>query len=353
MKNRALGTLLGVAVGDALGTTLEFTRPPCDDFPTKLTGPLTDIVGGGPFVVAPGQVTDDTQMAVALATSLMEKNGFDPEDIAARYKEWRTSAFDIGGQTSSAISAQSWMPDGEKRYAGYKSWSSGRNSAGNGSLMRTAPIGVFFAYDAKKRTEASVVDSAITHADPRCMLACAAYNWATARAIRGAKSVYQLFSSAEQGIEAGADFIRKHDVMKTWFSEDELNNARRDLYSDLAAADREVPEGMMQMLHGSAGFVRTAFRYAFWSLRNAKNYEEAIIDVVNRGGDADTNGAIVGGLLGAWFGTESIPETWVGKVTNALSEADENKTGKQAHGSVWWTTYHPRLFLDLKPQVAN
>lgn len=357
MNNRALGALLGVAVGDALGTTLEFSRPTCPDFPTKMTGPLTTIRGGGPFAVAVGQVTDDTQMAVALATSLIENNGFNPEDIADRYAEWRQYAFDIGGQTSSAISSQASMPEGELRYAGYHSWSRGRHSAGNGSLMRTAPIGVFFAYNSAMRTEASIVDSAITHADPRCMLACAAYNWAIARAVRGSKATYQLFSSAEMGIEAGLKFIKEHPVMKTWYSEKELNDARRDLYGDLVAADQSSPPEMMQMLHASAGFVRTAFRYAFWAVRNATNYREAIIDVVNRGGDSDTNGAIVGGLLGAWFGTNQetgVPEEWVGTVMNALGDEVAQDMGtRRGHDSVWWTTYHPRFLVKLKPQVAN
>src|SRR5215831_20818377 len=106
-------------------------------------GPHRDITGGGPFHVLPGQVTDDTQMACCLAASLLERGEFDPADVARRYVEWRQHAFDIGALTKSALK---FLASGASPTdSGREAWlASGRQSAGNGSLMRTAPIGVYF-----------------------------------------------------------------------------------------------------------------------------------------------------------------------------------------------------------------
>lgn len=342
-NDKALGALLGLAVGDALGTTLEFSRPQAavtTGFPAKMTGPLTDVVGGGPFNVAVGQTTDDTQMATALAASLAEHKGYNPSDVARRYQIWRANAFDIGGQTSSGIGRIPATSKGEEYQAGYLSWCTGRDSAGNGSLMRTAPIGVYFADNAEERTRVSVLDSMMTHADPRCLLACAAYNWSIACAIRTENATAgQLFRAAGAGIEAALSFIRA--TFPTYYKETELEGAREDLYTDLEAGLDDDPKLFgcgSPCIHGSAGFVRTAFRYAYWSLRHATAYDEAIIDVVNRGGDADTNGAIVGGLLGAYFGEQGIPQLWRDKVLTALSDRPS---------SPWWRLFHPRFFLTL------
>ncbi|HEY5950942.1 MAG TPA: ADP-ribosylglycohydrolase family protein, partial [Kofleriaceae bacterium] len=179
-----VGPLLGMAVGDALGTTYEFERPDQADYPTLATGPATDVVGGGPFDLKAGQITDDTQMAVCLARSLTERRAIDMLDIATRYVGWYQHAFDVGNQTGAALRA---IEQGTSvGSAGRKVWhDSGRRAAGNGSLMRCTPIGVFYAASVKHGklgvlVEASLTDSLITHADPRCAIACAAFNAAIA-----------------------------------------------------------------------------------------------------------------------------------------------------------------------------
>lgn len=351
-NDRARGALLGLAVGDALGTTLEFSRPPgalSTRFPAKMTGPLTRIVGAGPFNVDEGQVTDDTQMASALARSLAFREGYNPADVAVRYKLWRSKAFDCGGQTGSSISQLANVTPGREYEAGHLRWRQSRSAAGNGSLMRTVPIGVYFADNAPERTRASILDSAMTHADPRCMLACAAYNWAVARSISSveAPTVSMMFTAAEAGIEAGVEYIETH--LPDWFTPAELQDARTALYTDLTCAMQDDP-GLLATtgpkddheddldMHGSQGFVRVGFRYAFWALAHAENYSEAIIDVVNRGGDSDTNGAIVGGLLGSFFGASGIPEIWRNQVLTAMHEKPV---------SVWWRIFHPRFLLSV------
>lgn len=347
MISRARGALLGLACGDALGTTLEFTHPiGMPKYPTLATGPLTEIQGGGPFRVEPGQVTDDTMMACALAASLAAGQGaaLNPKDVAERYAEWQRHTFDIGGQTSGSIRAfvrhQNPLTCGE----GY--WDQGgRRAAGNGSLMRTAPIGVFFADEDAMRLEASILDSAITHFDPKCLLACAAYNAAVAAGVRGERRKHgaspgTMFGAADRELDRARSFC--WDRWPCW--RNEIDNAYGALLDDLSHALDRDPNlyGKEVNLLSTQGYVRVAFRLSFWYLMNGSSFRESLIDVVNRGGDSDTNGAIVGGLLGAYYGEWSIPESWREKVLGALQN--------QAPGPLR-DTYHPKVLLamlDLK-----
>jgi hypothetical protein len=181
-NSAAEGALLGLAVGDAFGTTLEFTSPPYASFAERVAGPHRDITGGGPFDVVPGQVTDDTAMAICIVRSFLASSGWDASDVAARYVAWSRVTFDIGVQTRETLRrVQSGTPSLE---AGLAHWrEGGRRAAGNGSLMRTAPNAVLFV-DTSDRRRATIEDSLITHADPRCLLACAAFDAAIAAAIR-------------------------------------------------------------------------------------------------------------------------------------------------------------------------
>src|SRR5688572_4339439 len=201
-RDKLRGALLGLAVGDALGTTLEFTTPEAPAFPRLTTGPHTSITGGGPFAVAAGQITDDTQMAVCLATSLVQKGRYEVQHVARSYVRWRPHAFDIGQLTASAIDRIAAGEDPLR--AGRAAWeASGRRSAGNGSLMRTAPIAVRYCSDPEARRVASLTDSGITHADPRCQIACAAFNAALASAVTSAP-IASIFSAAHDELDAAS-----------------------------------------------------------------------------------------------------------------------------------------------------
>src|SRR5262249_8781188 len=155
-NDRARGALLGLAVGDALGTTYEFAVLEQPAHPVLARGPATDVVGGGPFDLAPGQITDDTQLAVCLARSLAACGRLDVEEVAGRYIAWSAHAFDTGNQTGAAI--RELRHGASPAVAGIYTWrGSERRSAGNGSLMRTAPIAV--AYAARPIEE--LIDAAI------------------------------------------------------------------------------------------------------------------------------------------------------------------------------------------------
>jgi len=315
-RNRARGALLGLAVGDALGTTLEFEALEAPAFPTLAAGPHREMVGAGAFSIQPGQVTDDTQMASCLAASLREHGAFLVDDVARRYVAWMDDAFDIGSQTAASLKLIARGED--PRSAGELVWERrGREAAGNGSLMRTAPIGVFFAEDRDALRRAAREDSAITHFDPRCREACVAFNAAIAAALSGA--------GAPEAWEAARAEV-----------------SRADLASDLDAA-RAADPGLYRdelHLHRHQGFVRVAFRLAFWELLHAPSFEAALVDVVNRGGDADTNGAVAGALLGATHGEDAIPEAWGRAVLHALQDGPP---------SALRDTYHPRVLLGLVP----
>ena len=339
LSSRSRGALLGLAVGDALGTTNEFRKLSAPPFPTLIDGPHTDMRGAGPFSLKPGQVTDDTQMACCIGAILKSLHRYDVVEVAKAYAAWRPLAFDVGNQTAEAIAAfaSGVAPDAAGRGVWLKS---GKQAAGNGSLMRTAPIGVFFAKDKAARVQASLDDSAITHFDPRCQLACVALNGSIAAALTSMKppTPDELVSAASLDLALAGSLLGRSapDYVV------QVKDATGWLRDDLALAKTDDPRlyGPEMHLLNQAGFVRVAFRLAYWELFHAKSFEAALLDVVNRGGDADTNGAITGALLGATYGEEQIPERWRTPVLEALS------TGR---GGPFWDVYHPRHLLTLVP----
>ncbi len=336
MNDRARGALLGLAVGDALGTTYEFAHPEQVDYPRLATGPANDVVGGGPFGLPPGAITDNTQLAVCLARSLAERGVLDPDDVGRRFVAWVREAFDIGNQTRWSLDR---IAAGESALtAGRAVWrASERRAAGNGSLMRTAPIGVAYAHrPLDDLVAAAITESAITHADPRCMLACAAFDAAIASAITTDNAAAML-PAAERGLRRGAEVLRA-----TWTDADELaclEQAVIDLEGDLAAAHEETPgvDRPAHHLHRTGGFVRVALRLAVWHLAHTPSWRDALVDVASRGGDADTNAAIVGALLGARDGASAIPEAWRLRVLSA----------RQPGSDAWSDAHHPRHLLAL------
>jgi len=353
---------MGQAVGDALGTTLEFRHLPHQPW-GAFKAPYRPLEGKGPFGLDPGQVTDDTQLAVALACSLMERKRIDPVDLMDRYAAWRHGAFDVGGQTSGAISSyeaahkgRGILKDQAAVTAGRQSWAGGgRRSAGNGSLMRTSPLAVFMAgQGAQALRWAAREESATTHADPRCMIACAAFDSAIAYALTHPHATREsmLIAASFAIADSRADMLDqiKDDI----FTKEEIETAAAQLDLDLCMALEPDPllydeqlwekDDMLKRvttsldMHGSQGFVRVAFRLAFWELMHAPTFQAGLIDCVDRGGDSDTNGAIAGALLGSWFGEKAIPAEWCSQVMSALKDKPDSR---------WWMTYHPRLMMEM------
>jgi ADP-ribosylglycohydrolase len=330
----ARGCLLGLAVGDALGTSLAFEPIDAPRFPALATGPHREVTGGGPFGLRPGQVTDDTQMAICIADSLLARRALDVADLRARYVAWMGTAFDIGNQTSATLRAEAASPE-EALGASRGHWVRlQRSPAGNGSLMRTAPLAVAFHADRERLIDAALTESAITHFDPRCRLACAAFDASLALAMTGPTRPAAMVDEARRAIAIGRERLFAGSVDD---DAEPIRAAAVALNDDLAQAEKDDPDLYGEIHIGrTQGFVRVAFRLAYWELLHASSYEEALVDVVNRGGDADTNGAITGALLGAYRGEAAIPARWRETVLAA--------PGQEA--------YSPRRLLELATPTA-
>lgn len=278
VRDRARGSLLGLAVGDALGTTLEFTAK--DSYQ-----PLTTLVGGGPFRLKAGEWTDDTSMALALATSLVAKGGLEEADLMERFCAWAERGeyshngrcFDIGLTVRGAL-------DRFRRNGNPVAGSRDPNSAGNGSLMRLAPVAILHAFDDQGRADVARRQSATTHGADEAVEACAAYAELVAEAIRGRAKDEVL-------------------VPRHGWSPDRIARAMR--METLGWERRQV--------RGS-GYVVHSLEAALWAVGQASDFRQAVLLAANLGEDADTTAAIAGQLAGALWGASGIPDDWLAKL---------------------------------------
>lgn len=296
--SRAQGCLLGQFVGDALGGQVEFRSAQhiAEEFPSG----VLDLSDEGRWRTFAGQATDDSELALMLARTLVQTERFDPEAIVTAYLHWITSRpFDQGGTITAALSAGAVGIDGPHERLGRVIAAASRESQANGSLMRVSPLGVFGAADPAHAAELASHDSALTHPHPLCRDACAVYVRAIAEVI-----------------------ARGGDGEAAWgYAMDEARKPGRDpAVADMldVARDRRPSEYYAQM-----GWVRIAFHNAFFQVLHAPSLEEGIVDTVGRGGDTDTNAAIAGALLGAVHGREALPLRWRRRVLSCrpLAEA--------------------------------
>jgi ADP-ribosyl-[dinitrogen reductase] hydrolase len=275
LRDRAIGSVLGLAVGDALGTTLEFSRR--DQYPL-----LTDIVGGGPFELKPGEWTDDTATALAFAESLLSCRGLDEADLMNRLLDWfqtgafscTGSCFDIGNTTRDAL--MRFKETGDPI-----SGSTSVHSAGNGSLMRLSPAAVRNFHDRACLAEIARRQSVVTHGAVEAVDACIAFADVLADAIIGTPKAELLEPRSRNVAPAVADII--------------------------AGSWRDKSRDEIQ----STGYVVHSLEAAIWSVGKSGSFEEAVILAANLADDADTVAAITGQLAGAIWGAASIPDRWL------------------------------------------
>jgi ADP-ribosyl-[dinitrogen reductase] hydrolase len=274
-EDRAVGALLGLAVGDAIGTTLEFR--PRDTYP-----PLTDMIGGGSFNRKPGEWTDDTAMALALTESLLAHPEFDGRDLLNRFVDWwHNGAYscvgvcdDIGVTTRDALAR--WLRTGDP-HAG----STDPQTAGNGSLMRLAPVSIRFWRDRQKLRDVAARQSKTTHGAPEAVDACVVFAEILADAIEGRPKVELL--RPRHGPYAGAIGAI---AVGSW------RDRERDQIS-------------------SSGYVAHSLEAALWCVGNTSDFAGAVFLAANLGDDADTTAAITGQLAGALYGASAIPPQFV------------------------------------------
>jgi ADP-ribosylglycohydrolase len=289
-RERYRGALLGLAAGDALGTTLEFKHP-------GTFTPLTDMIGGGPFHLKPGEWTDDTSMALCLAESLIEKRGFDAKDQMDRYCSWYKRGhlsstgrcFDIGNTVRDALETY-------RRTGNPFSGSESPHAAGNGSLMRLAPVPLFFASNPKHAIHQSGESSRTTHGTKAAVDACRYFAGLIVGALRSKPKSTLLSPYFYPGDEP--DFWNENGMDPKIAAIAEGSFKRKD-----------PPE-----VRG-AGYVVDSLEAALWAFDRSNSFREGALLAVNLGDDADTTGAIYGQIAGAFYGAEQIPLEWRAKLT--------------------------------------
>jgi ADP-ribosyl-[dinitrogen reductase] hydrolase len=282
------GAMLGLAAGDAVGTAVEFTAP-------GSFSPVTEMTGGGPFGLRPGEWTDDTSMALCLAESLIERGEFDPRDQMERYLRWwrdghlasNGRCFDIGTTVSAALRRfeQTGQP-----FAG----ATHPEAAANGSIMRLAPVPLAYAGDLKQAIDYSAQSSRTTHAAARPVDACRYLGALIASSVQGA--------AKEELLD---DAFWRWGPLDPQIEEIALGSYKR----------KQPPE-----IRGS-GFVVHTLEAALWALWSTDDFRGGCLAVVNLGEDADTTGAVYGQLAGAIYGVDGIPAEWRERL--ALSETIE------------------------------
>jgi len=273
---RAQGCLLGQVIGDSLGSLVELKT--ADEIARLFPGGVRELADGGVHHTIAGQPTDDSEMALALARCLVAEKEFLPDKVLDAYREWMTTRpMDIGSTT-------------ERGLLGLHA----SDSESNGSLMRVSPLGVWAAGDPARAAEMARLDSALTHKNPVCVEACAAYAAAIAVGIAGEGTVESRRSAM---IEAALAHSR--------------GRAREALERGGLPADY-----MTRM-----GWVLIALQNAFHHLRSS-GFEEALVATVCAGGDTDTNATVCGALLGAAHGRQAIPSRWILPVLACRSTVD-------------------------------
>lgn len=294
LRDRARGCLLGQFIGDSLGSLVEFQS--AEQISAHYPDGVRELADGGTWNLIAGQPTDDSQMAMMLIRSLLRRGTFDSADVMRSYVHWySTGPFDIGSTCAQALSGVGHNTD----------------SQANGALMRVCPLGVFGAREevgAQQAAEFARADAQLTHPNPVCVDANAAFVTALVCGIRG--------GSTQQIVKAMEEAARTQAVLR----------------AIEAGRDGDVSEFSMHM-----GWVLLALSIAVRQLTHYRNPVDALVDAIGMGGDTDTNGAITGALLGAAYGANAWPKQWVSGVLQCQPE--EGRPGVvHPLGREFWAT---------------
>lgn len=278
LRDRCRATLVALACGDALGATVEFE--PRERILKRYPGGFREILGGGPFRVGLGETTDDTAMALCIARGLAESATYNPDAVVREFVDWfHSDPKDIGKTTRHALhlldDGMAWEQAGTET-----SRARAEGGAGNGSVMRSAPVALRYQGDPDMLVRVSIETAHMTHADPRCTWAAVAVNQAIVHLLHGGGSAGML-DAARAGI------------------------GQPEVLSAIAAVPT-LERG--EVLAG--GYVIETMTAAFWCLLTQPSLEDAIVEAVMLGGDTDTTAAVVGALAGAHWGMDAIPARW-------------------------------------------
>ncbi len=305
--SRAQGCWLGQLAGDALGSLVEFRSP--DDIRRQYPDGVRALADGGTWNTLAGQPTDDSEMALALARTLVRDGQYDAPTVRVAYVDWlQSDPFDRGGTVTAGLSGQP-----------------STTSQANGALMRISPLGIFCARrDPDQAAAWAQADARLTHPHPVCVQANALFAVAIAHAIRtgcDGATLYQLFLERAAEVPVAAPLLA---VIR-------------------AAASAPPADYVHQQ-----GWVLIALHNALWQLLQATTLEAGVVDTVMQGGDTDTNAAIAGALLGAVHGREAVPAQWVDRVLNCRPKAGDPRVQRPRPERFW-----PVDALELAGQLVG
>jgi ADP-ribosylglycohydrolase/fructose-1,6-bisphosphatase/inositol monophosphatase family enzyme len=269
MLSRAQGCLLGQMAGDALGSLVEFQTP--EEIREEYPDGVHRLLDGGTFNTIAGQPTDDTEMALMLARSLIQEGAYQSDSAMEAYKYWLDSnPFDIGSTISGALRGRLNL-----------------ESQANGALMRVSPLGIFgVKHDPYQVADWAKQDAALTHPHPVCKQINALFATAVSHAVKTGESPQELYK----------------DILK-WAG---ILQVDASILNIIQSSQNEPPEDYIH----HQGWVLIAFHNALYQLLHAESLEEGVVDTVMSGGDTDTNAAICGALLGAVYGRDAVPQQW-------------------------------------------
>jgi len=288
--DRAWGCLLGQLAGDALGSLVEFEQ--ASAIAQRHPNGVRLLQDGGPFNLIAGQPTDDSELALLLARSIVEQAGYDPEAAARAYARWIDSRpFDIGLTTTRALSAALEAMRAGRSAAQAARAAASQGSQANGALMRVSPLAIFGVnLEPSALVRAARADAALTHPHPVCQDANALFALLIAEAVR-------------EGGSGSAIAARAPQIC-----------AEHGLHPDVVETVRAAADGPPPDFHTQMGWVRVALHNALFHLAHGASVDDALVTTVGQGGDTDTNACIAGALLGAVYGRRAIPAQWEERV---------------------------------------
>jgi len=305
---RAQGCLLGQLAGDSLGSRVEFQS--ASQIAAAFPGGVRELADGGTWGILAGQPTDDSELALMLARTLVLHRTFEPGSVLQSYVHWYLSQpFDVGGTTAAALGAAARGTTAEERLK-LASEAASVTSQANGSLMRVSPLGIFAAGRPERVIELARADSRLTHPHAVCQDACAVFAAAIARAV-GARGV------PRDAYETALSVAEEADVCP------EVKQALRD-------AEHDPPADFQH----HQGWVLIALQNAFYQLLHAADLESGVVASVMAGGDTDTNAAIAGALLGAVHGRQAVPRPWLRAVLSCRPLGGTNTV--HPRGTEFW-----------------
>ena len=287
--NRARAVYLGLAIGDALGATTEFMMPGEIKATYKVH---RNIIGGGWLYLKPGQVTDDTEMSLALGRALLTTGKWELPTIAANFLAWmRSKPVDLGSTCRRGI--RDYMLKGQLETP-FNEW-----DAGNGAAMRMAPVALFTLGDEEALARCAQAQAHLTHNHPLSDAACLVIGTMVQRAILGCDR-FELHRITRELVAEYGSF--------------RFNNYRGNASSYVVDT------------------LQTVFHYLF----TTGSFEECLVGVVNQGGDADTTGAIAGMIAGGFYGLDAIPLRWLKKLNKGVRAEVEEQAVKLTKLSPWF-----------------